>query len=117
MSWIATNPFDLATYVPSRTMSQNKQVSRGNGKDPLLGDGLRTYADELPQRRVDEERRVVVAVAAARPVDQDDVFAAELAAPAPLLELARECAQARTAVLLRCRRDRVGRRRARPGPW
>src|SRR5579862_1009866 len=90
MSLIATKPFVFATYVPSWTMSQKRQSSRCDGNDSLLGDRLGTDADERPDRRIDEERRVVVAVAAARPVDEYDVVAAELRAPAPLLELVRE---------------------------
>ena len=44
-------------------------------KDPLLGHRVRADAHERPDRRVDEERRVVVAVAAAGPVDEHDVRA------------------------------------------
>src|SRR5262249_5610831 len=107
MSWIATKPLDFATYVPSRTMSQKMQPSRRDGKDPLLRDRLGADADELAHRSVDEERRVVVAVAAARAVDEDDVVAAELRVPAAPLALARERAQPGAALLLRGRRHRV----------
>src|SRR5580765_5553895 len=89
MSLIATNPRVFATYVPSRTMSQNRQSSGGDGKDSLLRDGFGADADELSDGRLDEKRRVVVAVAAARTVDENDVGAAELRVPAPPLQLVR----------------------------
>src|SRR4051812_41707033 len=107
MSLIATKPLVLATYAPSRTISQNRQSSRCDGKDPLLRDCLRPDTDELAHRRIDEERRVVVPVAAARAVDQHDVSVAELRVPAAELQLARERAQARAALLLLARRNRV----------
>src|SRR5262245_314281 len=90
MSLIATNPFALLTYAPARTMSQNRQSSRCDGMDPLVGDGLRAHAHKVADRRVDEERRVVVAVAAARAVDEHDVLAADLRAPAAQLQLMRK---------------------------
>ena len=62
-------------------LAEQAVVTR-RGKDPLLGDGRRADADELADRRVDEPRRVVVAVAAAGSVDEHDVLAAELALPA-----------------------------------
>src|SRR5262245_60415013 len=88
MSLIATKPFVFATYVPLRTMSQNRQPSRGDGKDALLGHCLGAHPDELAHRRLDQEGRVVVAVAPAGAVDEHDLLAAELRAPAALLELA-----------------------------
>jgi hypothetical protein len=39
--------------------------------------------EELADGSIDEPRRVVGAVAAAGPVDEDDVFAAELRPPVP----------------------------------
>src|SRR5579862_2463574 len=113
MSLIAMNPFVFATYAPSRTIAQNRHSSGRNGKDALLGDGLRTHADERADRRVDEERRVVVAVPAARTIDEDVLGRPELRVPAPLLELAGERPQARSALLLLVRRNAVVVRRPR----
>ena len=62
-----------------------------------------------PDRRVDEPRRVVVAVAAARTVDEHDVL--HLAAPAARAELVRQRAQRGAALLLHVRRHRIVRRR------
>src|SRR6185312_7037940 len=73
MSLIATNPFAAWTWSPSRTSLQKRQSSRCVGKDPLLADRACPHAHELADGRVDEERRVVVAVAAPRPVDEHDV--------------------------------------------
>src|ERR1017187_7563408 len=72
MSLIATKPSARWTWSPSRTSMQNRQSSGCGGKDPLLGDTGRAHADELSDRRVDEPRRVVVAVAAAWAVDEHD---------------------------------------------
>src|SRR5262249_49698709 len=107
MSWIATKPFVLCTYAPSRAMLQNRQSSRCDAKDPLLRHVVRAHAHELADRRLDEEWRVVVAVPAARAIDEDDVRAADLPAPAALLELARQRTQPRAPLLLRLRRDGV----------
>src|SRR5437867_12642088 len=46
-------------------------------EDPLLRDPCRAHAHELAYLRADEPRRIVVPVAAARPVDEHDVVAAE----------------------------------------
>src|SRR6476659_9932785 len=81
MSLIATKPRVFATYAPFRAMSQNRQPSCGDGKDPLPGQGLGTDPDELADRRIDQERRVVVAVPAAGAVDEHALLAAELRAP------------------------------------
>src|SRR3954447_6264343 len=105
MSRIATKPSAALTWSPSRTSVQKRQSSRGSGKDPLRGDALRTHVHELADRRVDEPRRVVVAVAASRPVDEHDVLG--LARPAAEAQLVRERAQARAALLLHDGGDRV----------
>ena len=84
MSLIATNPSPRCTWSPSRTSVQKRQSSRCGGKDSLLGDRGGPNADELADRRVDEPRRVVVAVAAAGPVDEHDVVLPSFALPAPL---------------------------------
>ena len=60
-----------------------------------------------PTGRLDEERRVVVAVSTARAVDEHDVVRTELGLPAAVLELARERSQPRAALLLLLRRDRI----------
>ena len=71
---------------------------------------------ELPHRRLDEPGRVVGAVAAAGPVDEDDVVAADLLGPAGAARLVGERAQPGAPLLLHVRRHRVlgGRLRARP---
>ena len=63
-----------------------------------------------------EPGRVVVAVAAPGPVDQDDVVGADLLAPATEAGLAREPPQPRAPLLLLLRRDGVGGGGRRPGP-
>src|SRR5581483_7817492 len=97
-------------------MSQKRQWSCRDGKDSLLGDRLGTDSDERPDGRLDEERRVVVAVAAAGAIDEHGVLAAELRPPPPLLELARQRTQAPAPLLLHARRDDVGARGARSRP-
>ena len=84
-----------------------RRGSRQAATDPLLGHGCAANADELPNRGVDEPRRVVVAVAAAGTVDEDDVVAADLRRPARAAGLVRERAQARAALALHRRRHRV----------
>src|SRR3954468_12253553 len=100
MSLIATNPFAWCTYVPWRTIPQKRQSSRCFGTDALLGDRRGAHPDDPADGRVDEPGRVVVAVAAARPVDEHRVLGAELAVPAANAQLVRERAQARAALLL-----------------
>src|SRR3954471_15978336 len=85
MSLIATKPSAASTWSPSRKSRQNRQSSRGGGKDPFLGHAGRADPDELSDRRVDEPGRVVVAVAATWAVDEHDVLF--LPAPAPQAEL------------------------------
>src|SRR5581483_11139238 len=110
----ATNPFPCRTYVPFRTMLQKRHSSGCDGTDALRLDRDGTNVDELTDGCVDEERRVVVAVAAPGPVDEHRVVRAELAAPAPALQLGRERAQPCAALLLDGGRHGVvgGRRRA-----
>src|SRR6266516_177378 len=107
MSLIATNPFARCTYEPSRAMLQNRQPSRCFGTDSLLGHTCATHRDELPDRRVDEPGRVVVAVASAWPVDEHRVDSADLALPAAQAELVGERTQARPALLLDRGRDSI----------
>src|SRR3954452_3902641 len=87
MSLIATKPFVSATWSPSRTRLQKRQSSRCDGKDAFLGDSVRADPHELADGRVDEEGRIVVAVAAAGPIDEHEILAAELRMPAPELQL------------------------------
>src|SRR5215470_19066150 len=76
MSRMATKPSPSCTWSPSRTSVQKRQSS--GSPDPLLGDRGATNADEIADGAVDEPRRIVVAVAATGPVDEDDVLATEL---------------------------------------
>src|ERR687896_1055192 len=71
MSATATKPSASSRCSPSATNVQ-KRHSGCDTDDPLLGDGASTHPDQLPDRPVDEPRRVVVSVAAAGPVDEDD---------------------------------------------
>src|SRR5690242_14960697 len=98
MSAIATNPSAARTWSPWAASLQKRQSSCGPGKDPLLRDALGTHRDELADGRVDEPRRVVVAVPAARPVDEHDVVG--LLAPARQAELVGQRAQACSTFLL-----------------
>src|SRR3954453_12337718 len=86
-------------------MLQKRQSSRCFGKDSLLCDGRRAHADERADRGINKPGRVVVAVAAPGPVDEDDVL--DLAAPAVEAEIMRERAEPGPALLLELRRDRV----------
>src|SRR3954464_6416614 len=63
-SSIATKPLVWLTYSPSRTRRQKRQSSCDDGKDALLPHGGGPHADELADGRFEQERRVVVAVAA-----------------------------------------------------
>src|SRR4051812_20625864 len=104
-SAIATNPSAARTWSPSRTSLQNRQSSRGPGKDPLLGDALCPHPDELTDRSIDEPRRVIVAVPSTEPVDEHYVL--RLLAPPREAQLVRERAQPCAARLLLPRRDAV----------
>src|SRR3954452_24142542 len=98
MSWIATKPSPFATWSPSRTSLQKRQSS--SSEDPLLRHRCAADAHELADGRIDQPGRVVVAVAAARPVDEHDVFRADLLAPPRETGLLRRRAQTRAALLL-----------------
>src|SRR5690349_19053697 len=93
MSLIATKPFAWCTYAPWRAMSQKRQPSRRCGKDTLLRHARAAHRNQLADRRVDEPRRVVVAVAPAGPVDQHRVGRAELGLPAAQAQLVRQRTQ------------------------
>ena len=73
MSRIATNPSARCTWSPSATSRQNRQLSGGDGKDPLLASATARGADEFADLAVEEPRRVVVAVPTAGTVDEDEV--------------------------------------------
>ena len=93
MSRIATKPSAACTWSPSATSRQNRQSSGGDGNDALLGDSDGARVQELAHLAVDEPRRVVVAVPAARPIDEDAIGRADLRRPAPARELVGERAQ------------------------
>src|SRR2546421_10243923 len=80
MSRTATNPSVSATWSPSRYSLQKRQSS--GSEYSLLRDRLRAHAHQLADGSVHEPRRIVVAVAAAGSIDEDDVLGPELAAPA-----------------------------------
>src|ERR1051325_3062236 len=80
MSRIATKPSAALTCSASRNRLQKRQSS--GSEDPLLRDGASSHVDELPDVAAKKPGRVVVPVAAARPIDEDDVLAAQLRAPA-----------------------------------
>src|SRR5580765_2033965 len=107
MSLIATKPFALCTYAPSRAMLQKRQSSRCFGTDALLRRRRPAHPHERADRRVDQPRRIVVAIATARPVDEHRVLHADLAAPAGETQLVRQRAQPRAALLLHRQRDGV----------
>src|SRR5438067_8926396 len=106
MSRMATNPSVFATWSPSRYSRQKRQSS--GSEDSLLGDRPRAHAHELADRSVEEPRRIVVAVAAPGPVDEDDVLRAELGAPPGERCRVRGGTQTRAAVLLHGRRNWIG---------
>src|SRR3954471_8478695 len=107
MSLIATKPFALCRYAPSFAMLQNRQPSCCFGTDALLARGRRANTHERADRRFDQPRRIVVAVAASRAVDEHRVLGADLALPAREAQLVREGAQPCATLLLHRRRHRV----------
>src|SRR5437764_13698275 len=78
-SRIATKPSAFATWSPSRTSRQKRQSSGSD--DPLLRHTRAKDSYERADRAVDVPRAVVVAVATARPVDEDGVLATDLRPP------------------------------------
>src|SRR6266571_6285326 len=98
MSRIATSPSAFATCSPSRNSRQKRQSS--GSEDSLLGHRSRAHAYELADGGIDEPRRIVVAVAAAGPIDEDDVLCSELRAPTCERRGVRGGAQARASILL-----------------
>src|SRR3954454_23490422 len=114
MSWTATKPSAARTWSPSRTSWQKRQSS--GSENPLLGHAARPDADELAALASHQPGRIVIAVPAARAVDEDDVLAPYLRAPALEARNPRMLAQALAALALDVRRDAVGGRGRRPGP-
>src|SRR5581483_4250309 len=114
MSSIATKPSTGWTWSPSRASVQKRHSS--GSEDPLLRDGAAANANQLADRCVDEPGRVVVAVPAPRPVDENEVVATDLRAPPTQARLAPRSAQSRAPRLLERRRNAVQRLRRRAGP-
>src|SRR6185436_9163747 len=106
MSSTATNPSAALTCSPSRTSVQKRQ-SGCEANDSLLRDVVGPYADELTLRRLDEPRRVVVAVASARPVDEDGFFAAQLPGPPPPAGFGGESTEPHAPLLLHSVRNAI----------
>src|SRR4029077_6726404 len=111
MSSIARSPSPRLTIVAGSSPAWilQKMQSGSRSKDPLLRHRRTADSDEFPNRRVDEPRRVVVAVAAARAVDEDDVLGTDLLAPAAHARVVRERAQPGAPLLLHPLRHRVRR--------
>src|SRR5438270_505245 len=105
MSRMATKPSTAATWSPSRYSLQKRQSS--GSADPLLRHRFAADADELADGRVDEPRRVVVAVPAAGAIDEDEVVAPDLRPPPRAARVVRELTQARASLPLDRRRDGV----------
>src|SRR6478672_2656700 len=114
MSRIATKPSAARTWSPSRASVQKRQSS--GSEDPLLRGAACPDAQQLADLPAHEPGRVVVAVAAAGPVEEHDVLASDLRAPASEARRAGVLAQALAALSLDLGRDGVRRRgrRARP---
>src|SRR5437016_288180 len=98
MSRIATNPSPVRTWSPSPTRRQNRQSSGSD--DPLLCDRSAADAYERADGSVDEPGRIVVAVAAPRPVDEHGVLASDLGLPAGAARGVRGRSQTAAALLL-----------------
>src|SRR5919198_60638 len=103
MSLMATNPSADATWSPSRYSRQKRQSSASD--DPLLRHARAADADELPDLGVNEPRRVIVAIASAGPVDEDDVLAADLPPPPLAARRVGGCTEAAAPLLLHRRRN------------
>src|SRR6266404_4921576 len=88
-------------------MLQKRQSSRGDGNDALRPDCLCAHRHELPDRRVQQEGRIVVPVATSRTVDEHEVARAELRLPVTEFELLRERAKSCAPLLLHGRMDGV----------
>src|SRR5437867_4478686 len=91
-------------------------MQSSGSENPLLRDRAPAYRDQLADGSGDEPRRVVVAVAASRPVDEDHVLTADLLAPAPQARLPRKRTEPCAPFPLDCLRNRVSRRCDGAGP-
>ena len=120
-----TSAFGLMSSIAMKPSARLTTVAGSSPRDDPAEDAVRVahaaripssvtaraaHADELADRRVDEPRRVVVAVAPAGPVDEHDVLGADLLAPAAQARVVRERAQPGAALLLH-RASGPGRRR------
>src|SRR5262245_17673620 len=118
MSSIATKPSARLTTVAGAspaTILQKMQSASGSD-DPFLRDGRSADSDEGADRRVDEPGRVIVAVAATRTIDQYEVLAPDLLAPAPSACRIGLRPQPRSSLALDRLRHRVGPGGPRPRP-
>src|SRR6476659_2275735 len=102
MSRIATKPSAARTWSPSRATVQKRQSS--GSEDPLLRGAACPDAHQLADLPAHEPGRVV-AVAAAGPVEEHDVLASDLRAPASEARRAGVLAQALAALSLDLGRD------------
>src|SRR2546421_2896032 len=105
MPLIATNPSASRPWSPSLYSRQKRQSS--GSEDPLLRNRRRADTDELAHGRHAEPGRMVVAVAAAGPIDENEVVRPELRAPALDARLVGGSAEPRASVLLDLGRNRV----------
>src|SRR5947208_581455 len=106
MSRMATKPSVAATWSPSRARRQKRQSSGSD--DPFVPHFGTSDAHERANRSLDEPRRVVVAVAPAGTVDEDDVLPADLRQPPGATGRVRAGAKPRAPLLLHRGRDGVG---------
>src|SRR5712691_7094546 len=94
MSSMATKPSVRLTTVagssPRAILQKMQSGSKSGSEDPLLRHGSAPHGHELADGRVDEPRRVVVAVAPAGTVDEHDVRLADLLVPPAQRLLARQ---------------------------
>src|SRR6266851_5475324 len=105
MSRIATKPSAFATWSPSWTSRQKRQSS--GSENPLRRDTGPADTDELSDRRLDEPGRVIVPVAAAGPINEDDVICTDLLTPAHETRRLRRRAQPGAPILFHVGCDRV----------
>src|SRR6266436_68713 len=105
MSRIATKPSAFATWSPSWTSRQKRQSS--GSENPLRCDARPADTDKLSDRRLDEPGRVIVPVAAAGSINEDDVIYADLLTPARETCRFRRCAEPGAPILLHLGHDSV----------
>src|SRR5262245_23636421 len=115
MSSIATKPSAAWTWFPSRTSLQKRQ-SGCEANDSLLGQVDGAHSDERALPRVYQPRRVVVAVPAARAIDENGLLAAELSRPSAPARLGGQSPEPGASRFLHSGRDSIVVCRARSGP-